>query len=75
MKIFISLIAAIALTGCSQQSSDSTDAAKKPLSATKQVIERSTGKTAVKSFQHTKDVLGDVEKSTKARAQNVKDMK
>lgn len=74
MKIFFSIITAIVLTGCSQQSNDSSpDAKKKPPSAGKQAVERMTGKTAIKSYKHTQDVLIDVEKSTKARTQTLDD--
>ena len=63
MRLIISTIAIIALAGCGQQS----DQPKEP-SVAKQVIDQATGKAAVDSYKHAKDVLGDLQTINEDRA-------
>ena len=56
MRLIISAIAIIALAGCGPQSDQPIEP-----SVAKQVIDQATGKTAVDSYKHAKDVIGDLE--------------
>ena len=56
MRILISTIVITILAGCGQQN----DKPKEP-SATKQIIDQATGKAAVDSYNHAKDVLGGLQ--------------
>jgi hypothetical protein len=60
MRLIISTIAIMALAGCGQPN----DQPEEP-SVAKQVIDHATGKAAVDSYQHAKDVLGDLDAKSK----------
>jgi len=66
MRLIISTIAIITLAGCGQQS----DQPKEP-SVAKQVIDQATGKAAVDSYKHAKDVLGDLQTNNKNSAKEL----
>jgi hypothetical protein len=56
----------MAMSGCGQQN----DQPKEP-SMAKQVIDQATGKAAVDSYKHAKDVLGDLKTTNEESAKEL----
>ncbi len=75
MKYLCIIAASMLFVGCGQQNGNSTDAKKKKPSATSHVVDRISGKTAVKSYKHTKDILGDVTTTRDTRHQELQKFK
>lgn len=75
IRCFTLLLAAMSIvTGCGQIDNSNSEKVSTPPVA-KQITERMTGKTAVKTYKNTKDVLGDVEKVRDKRASELNDFK
>jgi PBP1b-binding outer membrane lipoprotein LpoB len=76
MTKYLCIIAvSMLLAGCGQPTATNTETQKKKPSATSQAVDRMSGKTAVKSYKHTKDILGDVTTTRDARHQELQKFK